>query len=145
LKVRCRSERSTAAHPKTIKKMKKISIMKAVSALLALLLVFALAEAQTPKSTKTTIQFVVKGNCGMCKERIEAALDKPGIYKAVYTPSTQTVIVTYNPTKVQINQLHNLVAMVGHDTQLVTASNVVYANLPRCCQYRDGSCEHDDF
>jgi hypothetical protein len=81
----------------------------------------------------------------MCKERLEAALDKPGIYKAVYTPETQQVIVTYNPTKVQINQLHNLVAMVGHDTQLVTASSLVYANLPRCCQYRDGSCEDEDF
>lgn len=120
-------------------------MFKAGFALLGLLLVFNFVKAQTPKSNKTTIQFVVKGNCGMCKERIEAALDKPGIYKAVYTPSTQTVIVTYNPTKVQINQLHNLVAMVGHDTVLVTASNVVYANLPRCCQYRDGSCEDDNF
>lgn len=125
--------------------MKTISMFKAGFALLGLLLVFNFVKAQTPKSNKTTIQFVVKGNCGMCKERIEAALDKPGIYKAVYTPSTQTVIVTYNPTKVQINQLHNLVAMVGHDTALVTASNVVYANLPRCCQYRDGSCEDDNF
>lgn len=112
---------------------------------MAFLLVFAFVNAQTPKQNKTTIQFVVKGNCEMCKERIEAALDKPGIYKAVYTPSTQTVLVTYNPMKVQVNQLHNLVAMVGHDTPLVQASNVVYANLPRCCQYRDGSCEDDDF
>jgi hypothetical protein len=125
--------------------MKKTTMLKAGMAMMAFLLVFAYVKAQTPNQNKTTIQFVVKGNCGMCKERIEAALDKPGIYKAVYTPSTQMVIVTYNPTKVQINQLHNLVAMVGHDTQLVTASNVVYANLPRCCQYRDGSCEDDDF
>jgi len=124
--------------------MKKTQLWGAVTiALLTILGVQALM-AQQPKSNKTTIQFTVHGNCGECKERIEAALDKPGIYKAVYTPETQKVLVTYNPSKIQINQLHNLVAMVGHDTELVKASNLVYANLPRCCQYRDRSCE-DDF
>ena len=38
-------------------------------------------------------------------------------------------------------QLHNMVAMVGHDTEKVKASNVVYESLPDCCKYRQDDDE----
>lgn len=85
---------------------------------------------------KTVISFEVQGNCGECKERIEGALDKKGIYKAIYNIESSTVTITYDPTKLQEIQLHNMIAMVGHDTNKVKASNVVYQSLPDCCKYR---------
>lgn len=85
---------------------------------------------------KTMISFEVQGNCAECKERIESALDKKGIYKAMYNIESSIVTITYDPTKLQEIQLHNMIAMVGHDTDKVKASNVVYQSLPDCCKYR---------
>ena len=82
------------------------------------------------------ISFEVQGNCAECKERIESALDKKGIYKAMYNIESSIVTITYDPTKLQEIQLHNMIAMVGHDTDKVKASNVVYQSLPDCCKYR---------
>lgn len=96
-----------------------------------------MAVANPPK--KTTISFKVHGVCGDCKERIETALDRKGIYKAVYNFKTQMVTITYKTGTFKEEQFHNMVAMVGHDTELVKADNVVYSNLPECCKYRDGA------
>lgn len=96
----------------------------------------ALAFAKPPK--KQTVTFQVAGSCSMCKERVENALDKPGIMKAVYSVDAQTVTVTFNPRKLEEVQLHNLVASAGHDTDKVKASEQAYQNLPECCQYRSG-------
>ena len=50
---------------------------------------------------KTIISFEVQGNCAECKERIESALDKKGIYKAIYNIESSIVTITYDPTKLQ--------------------------------------------
>lgn len=79
----------------------------------------------------------------MCKTRIEDALDKPGIYKALYNIESQMVTVTFNSKKIEEIQLHNLVAIAGHDTEKVKASEQAYMNLPECCKYREGAkCDH---
>ncbi len=90
---------------------------------------------------KITISFQVEGNCGQCKERIEASLDKKGIYKAIYSIETDQLTIRYDPRKLEEIQLHNIVAMIGHDTNKVKASNIVYENLPDCCKYRDDNDE----
>lgn len=90
-----------------------------------------------PKPVKMSIvSFAVEANCGDCKNRIESALDKKGVYKAIFDLSSKTLTVTYDPRKLEEIQLHNMVAMVGHDTEKVKASNVVYESLPDCCKYR---------
>lgn len=90
---------------------------------------------------KITVSFQVEGNCGMCKERIEESLDKKGIYKAMYSIETDQVTISYDPRKIGEIQLHNIVAMAGHDTEKVKASNTVYENLPDCCKYRNNKDE----
>ena len=75
----------------------------------------------------------------MCKNRIEDAMDKPGIKKALYNTSEKLVTVTYNPKKLEEIQLHNLVAIAGHDTEKVKATQAAYMELPDCCKYRDGA------
>jgi Heavy-metal-associated domain len=102
--------------------------------IIAVFVITTAAFIKPPK--KATVTFGVSGVCGMCKERIEAAMDKPGITKAVWDLSTKKLTVTYNPRKYEEIQLHNIVATAGHDTEKVKANEQVYADLPECCQYR---------
>ena len=44
-----------------------------------------------------------------------------------------------NNKKLELNDIHNKIASVGHDTDEAKASEDVYDELPMCCQYRDGS------
>ena len=105
--------------------------------IIALIGMMSMFMVTPPK--KATISFKVLGVCSMCKERIESALDRKGIYKAVYNYDQQMVTITYNSELFKEEQFHNIVAMVGHDTELVKADNVVYSNLPDCCKYREGA------
>jgi copper chaperone CopZ len=107
---------------------------KTILSALATLLLGAMAFIMPPN--KATVTFKVFGNCGMCKNRIEAALDKPGITKAVWNIESKMLTVTFNTKKYEEIQLHNLVAAVGHDTEKVKASDKAYADLPECCLYR---------
>src|SRR5687768_13395778 len=87
------------------------------------------------KTTKTNIK--VFGNCGMCKNRIETALDVPGIKVANWDTESKNLEVVFNNRKLTEEQIHNLVASTGHDTDKVKAKDEVYAKLPFCCLYRD--------
>jgi periplasmic mercuric ion binding protein len=87
------------------------------------------------KTVKADIK--VYGNCGMCKTRIETALDKAGIKLASWNSKSKNLEVVYNPKKITEQKIHELVASVGHDTDKVKAKNEVYAELPFCCLYRD--------
>ena len=128
---------------------------KTITIIAAILLSFAnTADATIPATSlyfapkplkKVTITFAVEANCGDCKNRIEGALDKKGVLKAVFNLESKILTVTYDPRKLQEIQLHNMVAMVGHDTEKVKASNVVYESLPDCCKYRqdDDGWEHN--
>jgi periplasmic mercuric ion binding protein len=92
----------------------------------------ALAQGKT-----VTANIKVYGNCGMCKERIETALDHPGIKLAKWDPKTKNLEIVYNSKKINEDKIHALIAEVGHDTDKVKAKNDVYGNLPFCCLYRD--------
>ena len=103
-----------------------------------LLFVSHAVTAQTTASTKTAqANIKVYGNCGMCKERIETALDHKGIKTATWSVKSKELQVVYTPAKITELQIHELVASVGHDTDKVKAKDDVYADLPFCCLYRD--------
>lgn len=112
--------------------------MKYMITIIAVCAAVALSAFAKPP-TKSTVSFKVSGTCDMCKSRIEQALDVKGVKKAVYEVSSETVTVTYNPRKLEEIQLHNLVAIAGHDTEKVKASEQAYADLPECCLYRSGA------
>ena len=84
-----------------------------------------------------TANFKVYGNCGMCKERIEKALDYKGVKQAKWSPSTKNLEVVYVPTKITEKKIRELVSAAGHDTDSTKAKSAVYAKLPFCCLYRD--------
>jgi mercuric ion binding protein len=103
---------------------------------------FAIA-AQTKTPKLQTVSFTVEGCCKQCKERIESALDVPGIRYAVWDKETKKVEVTFATKKLSLDAIHQIISAAGHDTDRMQASDAVYAKLPGCCQYRGGSkCAH---
>ena len=99
--------------------------------------------AQSKSKKATTVDLKVYGNCRMCKERIEAVLDHKGIKQAKWDPATKNLNVVYAPSKITEQQICDLVASVGHDTDKSKAKDEVYAKLPFCCLYRDHSGMQD--
>jgi copper chaperone CopZ len=77
----------------------------------------------------------VSGNCGMCKDRIEAAAKVEGVTKADWNKDTKLLTLVYNPAKVKSDDVQKKVAAVGHDTEKFKAPDAVYAKLPGCCKY----------
>lgn len=96
--------------------------------------------AQTTPSASArvvTANIKVYGNCGMCKDRIEKALDVKGVKQAKWNISTKNLEVVYVPEKITEMKICELVSAVGHDTDSTKAKDAVYAKLPFCCLYRD--------
>src|SRR5687768_15044703 len=87
------------------------------------------------KTSKANIK--VSGNCVMCKDRIETALDHPGIKLANWNTETKNLEVIFNNRKISEKEIHALVAATGHDTVQLKAKHEVYAKLPFSCLYRD--------
>jgi len=87
--------------------------------------------AQTEEAT-----LAVRGNCGMCKARIEkASLSEKGVKIATWDIPSNILSVIYNPNKVSLESLHKAIATTGHDTSLEKAPESVYNSLPMCCLY----------
>ena len=95
------------------------------------------------KTHYETATFKVSGNCGMCKDRIESALkNNAGVKSASWNVDTKIVKVVYNPQIVSADQLQQLVADAGHDTDKIKATDASNQTLPECCQNKtgDGKC-----
>ncbi len=89
----------------------------------------------------------VAGVCGMCKDRIEAAVNKlPGIKVANWDEFLKELIVRYNKTKTTNDEIQRQVAGVGHDTEKFKAGDAAYNALHGCCKYRDPKIikEHEE-
>lgn len=95
---------------------------------------------------KVEIEFQVSGVCGMCETRIEKALDVPGVIMAEWDVETKKAKVAYKTKVISEEQIHQLIANVGHDTDKIKATDEVYANIHGCCKYREGggSCSGGD-
>ena len=80
----------------------------------------------------------VDGVCGMCKERIEKAVNElPGIKISNWDVYLKELIVRYNKTKTTNDQIQAKIVGVGHDTEKYKATDKVYNTLHGCCKYRD--------
>jgi copper chaperone CopZ len=116
-----------------ISKNQTLSIMKKIFVLL-----FAIISISSFAQSKTVTSHIkVFGNCGMCKQRIETALEVKGIKTASWDSKTKMLDVVYNSSKISEQKIHEIVASVGHDTELVKAKENTYSDLPFCCLYRD--------
>lgn len=101
--------------------------------LCSFLLISFITLAQNSNKTET---FKVHGNCGMCKKTIESSLKKKdGIVSKQWDVNTKMLTVTYDPSKITIQQIGEKVADVGYDNQYAVASDAKYSSLHGCCQY----------
>lgn len=83
-----------------------------------------------------TEQFNVKGDCGMCKTRIEKAALSAGATFAQWNSKTNLLTVKFDAKSVNIEAIQKAIAKVGHDTEAYKAEKEVYEKLPACCQYK---------
>ncbi len=108
-----------------------------------LIIILFLTTTVVAQTEKTTIS--VRGNCGMCKARIEkAAIKTKGVKYAVWQTDTETLTFIYNAKKTTVSQVSANIAAVGHEANGVAVVDSVYAALPMCCQYADGNPHKKD-
>jgi len=91
-------------------------------------------EKKKSKNVKHDIE--VRGNCDMCKKRIEkAAFGVKGVKSAEWHADDQTLHVLIDESKTSPLNISQAIAKVGHDTKEVRATNEDFKTLHNCCVY----------
>jgi len=109
--------------------------MKKILALTVMLFIGLTTFAQN-KNAKASIE--VDGVCLMCKKRIENACFKTkGVKSAVWNVETHELQLIFDERKTNLNEIHNNITAVGHDTKELKATDEAYATVHACCKYRD--------
>lgn len=110
--------------------------MKNILTVLLVALLGMTVQAQEKKNKNAKADVEVKGNCEMCKKRIEkAAYSVGGVKSAVWHSDDQMLHLVYNQEKCSAEQVEKAVASAGHDTKSVKATEAAYKGLHDCCQY----------
>ncbi len=118
-----------------MKTLRNLSKVLAV-ALLGTMLVFA---------AKKTVEFEVKGACGMCETRIEqTAKSLDGVKKADWDLDNKVLTLKFDDKKVSVVDVRKALAAVGHDNGNFRAPDEVYKNLPACCHYERDNAKKAD-
>ena len=94
------------------------------------LFIFSLSFAQITKNT-----FKVKGECGMCKDRIETTAKKAGATSAQWNAETQILTMDFNHSTVTSTEILKKIAEAGNDNEQFKTTQEVYDALPGCCHY----------
>ena len=94
-------------------------------------------KTETTKNMKMTdMSFGVRGNCGMCKNTIEKAVNGlDGITNANWNKDKKKIDVSFDNTKTNEMAIHKAIAASGYDTEKIAGSEEAYKNLPGCCKY----------
>ncbi|HEY4538467.1 MAG TPA: heavy-metal-associated domain-containing protein [Faecalibacter sp.] len=101
---------------------------------MALVAVMGISAQAQNKNAKHELH--VKGNCGMCKERIEkAAYGVAGVKTADWNADSQTLRIILNEKKNGVDAVEDAIVKVGHDTNDKKADTKVYESLHTCCLY----------
>src|SRR5690606_23947472 len=77
----------------------------------------------------------VSVNCGMCKERIENAVNEFPSAEGNWDDETKILTVQFDESQTNLDEIAQNIAKVGHDNELYRAENSVYENLPGCCHF----------
>lgn len=112
--------------------------MKKIFVLATFLLSFStLAIAQSSKDIiiKTKIYCDHCRKCESCGGRLEDVLFKQkGVRKVFVDDKKETILISYNPTKVTPNELRTLISRNGYDADGEKATAESYAKLDDCCK-----------
>ncbi len=124
--------------------MKKVILSVAVLA--AIVVTSCKNETKQEKDSTTTelskdiamtdISFGVRGNCGMCKNTIETAVNAvDGVSKADWDKDKKSIDVSFDDAKTNEMEIHKAIAASGYDTEKVDGDLAAYDELPGCCKY----------
>ena len=93
-------------------------------------------QAQEKKNKNAKHEITVKGNCEMCKKRIEkAAFSVKGVKSADWHIDDHILHLIINEEKCSPIDVKKAIAKVGHDTDEVKATDEDYEKLHGCCMY----------
>ncbi|WP_339888347.1 metal transporter [uncultured Flavobacterium sp.] len=88
------------------------------------------------KSKNKEVIIKAAGNCEMCEKRIEkAAFSVKGVKSAEWHVDCQDIHVIIDENKCTKEDVAKAIANVGHDTDIVRASDEAYEEMHECCQY----------
>lgn len=94
-----------------------------------------LSSCSDSRTSNVHAEFYVRGNCEMCKERIDKTVSElPGVRKANWKVETKTIAVDYDSTKVSAIEIEKAVAATGHGTKTVVMDSSAHNKLPMCCK-----------
>lgn len=89
--------------------------------------------SQNSKYESIIIQ--TSAQCEMCKEKIEKELIfTKGIKNAEIDLTKQTLSVTFNLQKINIEEIKTIISNLGYDAEEVNANKEKYSALPNCCK-----------
>jgi mercuric ion binding protein len=109
--------------------------MKNIFNISILFSLLALVISCKPNNPNTTANFWVRGNCDMCKERIEKTVSAmPGVTSAEWSVESKMMKVVFDSTKVTEKAIQTAVAEMGNGTNLVPMDQKAHDSLPECCQ-----------
>ena len=111
-------------------------ILSCIIGVLTVGLAFSQDEKEKVNPKKVEKTFRVEGKCGMCKDRIEEAVDVKGVKYADWNVESKMLKVIYNSEKISLEEIKKHIADAGHDTEDVKAGQEAYDDLHGCCKYR---------
>ncbi|WNH10465.1 heavy-metal-associated domain-containing protein [Thalassobellus suaedae] len=83
------------------------------------------------------ISFGVRGNCGMCKNTIEKAVNNiAGVSKANWDVEKKKIDVIFDDSKTNELAIHKAIATSGYDTDKVLGSDEVLSKFARMLSIR---------
>lgn len=94
-----------------------------------------ISDHQPSHSNEMVTTVKVRGNCGMCKTRIEEVVNSFSGIKGTW--DIQSKVLTFDRVVEPnlLNQILRKLAEVGHDNEKFMADDKVYNALPACCKY----------
>lgn len=104
------------------------------------ILILTLFATITLYAKPITTKIVVKGECEMCKEKIEKALDIPGISFAEWNQESKVLTVRYNDSKLTEDKIHSIISNIGYATDKVAANKEAQDKLDKCCKPQKKGC-----
>jgi len=111
------------------------TLQKFLFSVIFLLAFFNCNGQNKAQKREQSIEFKVWGNCEMCKETIENALDVKGVKSADWNMETKKIKVIFDSEKITEVKIHQLIAATGYDTEDAKGNDKAYKELPDCCQY----------
>ena len=93
-------------------------------------------------AAEQTITMNVKGNCKSCYKKIVRAAERvDGVDEADWNKKTKVFTATFDDEKTSKAEITEAILAAGYDVEDQVATTKAYDKLPKCCKYRDVTCD----